>query len=151
MPRSFSAVNIHLVFSTKDRRPFLADREVRDEMHRFLGGVSKSLGCQPTLIGGVSDHVHMLVGLGKTICQADLAKEVKRVSSQWVKERYPRISNFAWQGGYGAFSVDVTSMDRIRRYIATQEEHHRVITFQDEFRALLKEHGLECEEQYIWE
>jgi REP element-mobilizing transposase RayT len=151
MPRSFSAVNLHIVFSTKDRHPFFVDLALRDEVHRYLGGISKTLGCQPLMIGGVSDHVHMLVGLGRSISQADYIKELKRSSSVWIKERDRRLSDFAWQGGYGAFSVDVTSIDRIRRYIANQEQHHKAVSFQDEFRAILQEHGLECEEKYIWE
>ena len=124
MPRSFSAVNIHVVFSTKDRRPFLADRESRLEVHNYLGGVAKHLGCQPLMVGGVSDHVHMLTGLGKTISQAEFVKEVKRVSSGWIKERDPYLHDFSWQGGYGAFSVDMSNLERIRQYIVRQEQHH---------------------------
>ena len=151
MPRSFSVVHLHIVFSTKDRHPFLSDPIFRDDLHRYLGGVSNKLDCQPVIIGGVSDHVHLLVGLGKSVSQAELVKELKRVSSVWVKEHGRRLRDFAWQGGYGAFSVDIGSMDRVRRYIANQEQHHKAVSFKDEFRAMLKEHGLECEERYIWE
>jgi len=151
MPRSYSVVNVHLVFSTKDRHPFLVDMDLRAELHRFIGGVSKTLDCQPIIIGGVADHVHILAGLGKSISQADWAKEIKRVSSGWIKERDRRLRDFAWQGGYGAFSVDISSMDRVRHYIATQEQHHHKLTFQEEFLALLKEHGVEYDERYIWE
>ena len=151
MPRSFSDVNLHVVFSTKDRRPLLLDPNLRVEVHRFLGGAAKTLDCRPILIGGVEDHVHILVSLGKSISQAELVKEIKRVSTSWIKERDLRLADFSWQGGYGAFSVDYTSIDRIRRYIANQEENHKVVSFQDEFRTLLKEHGIECEEKYIWD
>ena len=151
MPRSFSAVHLHIVFSTKDRRPFLLDAGLREETHRYLGGAAKALDCHPLIVGGISDHVHLLVQLGKTVSQSDLVKEIKRVSSVWIKQRDPRLGDFAWQGGYGAFSVDQTSLERVRRYIATQEQHHKVVTFKEEFLALLKEHNLEFEERYLWE
>jgi REP element-mobilizing transposase RayT len=151
MPRSFSAVNIHFVFSTKDRRPFLSDPSFREEVHAYMGGIIKRLECTPVIIGGVSDHVHMLVGLAKTANQSDLMKEVKRNSSSWIKEREPTLRDFSWQGGYGAFSVDVTSINRIRIYILNQESHHKSLSFQDEFRALLIEQGIEIDERYLWD
>ena len=150
MSRSFSSVHIHLVFSTKDRRPFLREPGLRSEMHRYLGGVSKALDCQPLIVGGIADHVHILAGLGKTRSQAEWVRELKMVSSTWIKERQPKLADFAWQGGYGAFSVDTSSIERVRNYIARQEEHHRVRTFQDEFRDLLRDHGIEWDEEYIW-
>jgi len=151
MPRSFSSVHLHVVFSTKDRTPYLADLQIRQEVHAYLGGISKTIGCQPFIVGGVADHIHMLVDLGKTISQADLVKEVKRASSIWIKEREPRLSNFAWQGGYGAFSVDHSSFDRVYRYVANQDEHHRIVSFKDEFLEILKEHDLTYDERFIWE
>jgi len=151
VPRSFSSVQLHIVFSTKDRHPFFTDVQLRDEVHRYLGGVSNNLGCKPLIIGGVADHVHLLANLGKTVSQSEYIKELKRVSSMWIKQRDRRLSEFAWQGGYGAFSVDRTSIDRVRHYVATQEEHHKKVSFQDEFRAILKEYGLECDEKYLWE
>jgi putative transposase len=150
MSRSYSSVHIHLVFSTKERRPLLSDPGIRAEMHRYLGGVSKTLDCQPLIVGGVADHVHLLASLGKSRSQAEWVRELKKVSSAWIKMRDPRLAEFAWQGGYGAFSVDKTSIDRVRDYIARQEEHHRVRTFQDEFRELLREHDIEWDEEYIW-
>ena len=151
VPRSFSAVNVHLVFSTKDRRPFLGERTFRLEVHGFLGAVSNQLGCQTWAIGGVSDHVHILCSLGKTTSQSDYVKELKRVSSLWIKDRQPDLANFAWQGGYGIFSVDGRGVEAVRHYIENQERHHHAISFQEEFRDLFREHGMECEERYIWE
>jgi len=117
-------------------------------MHAFLGGISKQLDCAPLAIGGVEDHVHFLIRLGKTVSQSDWVKEVKRVSSKWGKQR---VSDFGWQNDYGAFSVSHSEVDAVRRYVTTQEEHHRRVSFKEEFLALLKEHGLDWDERYVWE
>jgi REP-associated tyrosine transposase len=150
MPQSLSAVYIHLVFSTKDRRPFLRDREMRVRLHAQLGGISKTLGCAPILTGGVEDHVHMLSRFGRTITQAEWVKELKRVSNLWLKEEY-NIRGFEWQGGYADFSVSESNLETVKRYIANQEHHHRGIKFQDELRELLRRHRLEWDEHYLWD
>jgi REP element-mobilizing transposase RayT len=147
--RSYSSVYIHLVFSTKNRQPFLRDSGVREGLHRYLGGIANTLDCRPVIVGGVDDHVHILCSLGKSISQAELVKELKRVSTKWIRTQGPDWTDFSWQGGYGAFSVDPTNPEPVRTYIARQEEHHRTRTFQDEFLALLAEHGMEADE-YIW-
>jgi REP element-mobilizing transposase RayT len=149
MPQSLSAVYLHLVFSTKERYPFFRDRNLRNEVHSFLGGVSKSLHCPPIIVGGVEDHVHMLSRFGRTISQADWVKELKRVSNLWLKEK--GVRGFAWQGGYADFSVSISDLERVREYIANQEEHHKKIGFQEELRGLLSRHGLEWDERYVWE
>ena len=151
MPQSLSVVHIHLVFSTKNRVPFLRDANLRTEMHAYLGGVSANLDCPPTLVGGMEDHVHLLCRLGRTISQADWVKEVKRISSTWIKEREPQMRDFAWQAGYGAFSVSASSVPKVRAYIARQEEHHRKVSFQEEYRAFLRKHGTEWDERYVWD
>ena len=151
MPQSLSAVYLHLVFSTRDRRPFFNDSTLRIEMHAYLGGVSKQLDCPPILAGGFDDHVHLLARHGRTITQADWVKELKRVSSIWIKENNTALTHFAWQTGYGVFSVSVSNLDVVRNYIARQEEHHRKSTFQDEFRALLRKHEVACDERYVWD
>lgn len=152
MPQSLSAVYLHAVFSTKQRRPFLRDVAVRAEMHAYLGGISKQLACQPIIVGGIDDHVHLLVRFGRTITQADWIKEIKRVSSAWIKERAPGdCGDFAWQAGYGVFSVSGSRLDAVHEYIATQEAHHRRASFEDEFRGLLRKHGLEWDERYVWD
>lgn len=117
-------------------------------MHAYIGGVSKRLGCPPVVFGGVEDHLHGLVRLSRTISTADWVKEVKRVSSLFAKARVP---GFAWQSGYGVFSVDPSSMGRVEAYVRGQEEHHRKVSFQDELRSLLQEHGLELDERYVWD
>ncbi len=151
MPQSLSSVYLHLVFSTKELRPFLRDQAIRDEMHAFLGGISKKLDCPLILVGGVEDHLHILARHGRTITQADWVKELKRGSSLWIKERDSKLSDFAWQAGYGVFSVSTSNVDAVTDYIARQEEHHRKSTFQDEFRAMLRKHQIEWDERYVWD
>ena len=124
MPQSLSAVYIHLVFSTKERRPFLRDEAIRDSLHPYLGEISKQMRCAPIITGGVEDHVHLLARLGRTITQAEWVKELKRVSNLWLKEKHS-IRNFAWQGGYADFSVSASNLDAVKNYIANQQHHHR--------------------------
>ena len=150
MPQSLSAVYIHLVFSTKNRQPFLRDLELRTRLHAQLGGISKTLGCAPILTGGIEDHVHMLARFGRTISQAEWVKELKRLSNLWLKDEY-RIRNFEWQGGYADFSVSESNLGQVKGYIAHQEEHHKKINFQDELRELLQRHRIEWDERYIWD
>src|SRR5258708_33683759 len=133
MPQSLSAVYIHLVFSTRHRHPFLRDKSLREELHSFLGGTSKTLECPPVIVSGVADHLHLLARLSRTITQADWVKELKRVSNLWLKEK-GGVSNFEWQSGYADFSVSQSNLDRVRRYIANQEIHHRQKSFQEEVR-----------------
>jgi putative transposase len=151
MPQSLSVVYLHLVFSTKDRRPFLRDEILRSETHAWLGAASRELGCPPLLVGGVEDHVHLLARQSRTISQADWIKELKRTSSVWFKERAPAEREFAWQSGYGVFSVSASNIDAVRDYIARQPEHHRKWSFQDELRALLRKHGETWDERYVWD
>ena len=151
MPQSLSAVYIHLVFSTKDRRPFLRDPRVRTQLHAYLGGVSKTLECPSLIVGGVEDHAHMLCRFGRTITQADWVKEVKRVSNIWLKEQGPDYADFEWQGGYSDFSVSKSNLEQVTHYISAQDEHHKKVTFQDELRALLRRHDVEFDERYVWD
>lgn len=151
MSQSLSAVYAHAVFSTKERWSFLREPSLRKEMHAFLGGASNQLGCPAIAVGGTGDHMHQLIRLSRTISQADWIKEIKRASSIWIKQRDPRLGKFAWQAGYGMFSVSPHILDSVRHYIATQEEHHREVGFQDEFRMLLGQHGLEWDERYVWD
>ena len=151
MPQSLSAVYVHLVFSTKERRPFLVDRTQRAALHAYLGGISKTLECPSLIVGGVEDHVHMLCRFGRTITQANWVKELKRVSNGWLKEQGPGFADFEWQGGYADFSVSQSNLEQVKQYIAGQEEHHRKVTFQDELRALLQRHEIEFDERYVWD
>jgi putative transposase len=151
MPQSLSAIYIHLTFSTKERRPWLRDKSVRDKLHAQLGGISKTLGCPPLIIGGVEDHVHLLCRFGRTITQAEWVKELKRVSNGWLKEQGNDYADFAWQSGYADFSVSQSNLARVQQYIADQEKHHRKLPFQGELRTLLRRHGIDFDERYVWE
>lgn len=151
MPQSLSAVYIHLVYSTKDRRPFLRDKMLCEAMHSYLGGISKQLECPPIRVGGVEDHVHILARFGRTITQADWVKELKRASNLWIKDHGKEYADFQWQGGYADFSVSVSNLNQVKDYIEKQEEHHRKLTFQDELRAMFRKHEIEFDERYVWD
>jgi REP element-mobilizing transposase RayT len=142
---------MHLIFSTKDRLPWLREPALRAEVHTYLGGVSKQLDCPAIIIGGVEEHIHVLSHLGRTISQAEWVKELKRVSSVWIKKQDPQLEGFQWQAGYGVFSVSPSHIDRVKKYIETQEEHHRHVSFQDEFRLFMKRHRLNWDERYVWD
>jgi REP element-mobilizing transposase RayT len=151
MPQSLAKILIHTVFSTKNRQPFLTDRALRTELHCYIGGILSNLDCQPLIVGGVEDHVHNLCALSRTCTVADMVKEVKRGPSLWVNTQASGLDQFSWQNGYGAFSIGASQTETVRRYIAGQEEHHRRITFQDEFRTLLRKYGIEFDERYVWD
>ena len=151
MPQSLSRVFIHTIFSTKNREPFFEDTNLRAETHAYLGGTCKSLDCVPVKIGGVSDHVHLLTTLSRSIAIAELVKEIKRVSTNWLHERGPDLASFRWQAGYGVFSVSQSRVDEVVNYIDSQEQHHRKVSFQDEFRQFMRKHNIECDERYVWD
>jgi REP element-mobilizing transposase RayT len=151
MPQSLAQILVHTVFSTKDRRPFLREKSLRAEPHRYLGGILTNHDCQPILIGGVEDHVHLLSTLSRTCTPAEMVKEVKRGSSLWLKTKSTDLCDFAWQNGYGIFSIGFSQIESVREYIAGQEEHHRKVLFQDEFRAFLRRYKVEFDERYVWD
>jgi len=151
MPQSLARVVLHVVFSTKNRVPFLRDAAVRARMHAYLAGVLQHIGCNPILVNGVEDHVHILCNLSRTVPIAQLVEEAKKATSKWMKEQGPEYRDFFWQGGYGAFSVSQSKVEPVRAYVARQEEHHHKVTFQDEFRALCRKHGIEIDERYVWD
>jgi len=151
MPQSLSKVFIHVVFSTRDRTPFMMNEDFRNRIHAFLGGICKQQGCLPIKVGGVADHVHILATLSRTIPQADLVKELKRASSIWIKDLDLSLGKFAWQSGYGVFSVGRSQIDEVVNYIEGQEEHHRTASFQDEYRVFLEKYGVDYDERYVWD
>jgi putative transposase len=128
----------------------LRDLSIRRELHRYLGGVAEGAGCHPHVIGGVEDHVHLLCALSRTTTVAELIRELKR-GSMWIKTRGPDYAAFAWQAGYAVFSIGYSQLDEVRRYIDSQEEHHRTITFPDEFRRLLERYHVRYDETYVWD
>src|SRR2546427_6218484 len=119
MPQSLAKILIHTVFfSTKDRRPFLRDPALREELHRYLGGILTNLDCQPIIVGGVEDHVHLLCALSRTCEAAAMVKEVKRGSSLWLKNKSPNLQEVAWQGGYCIFSIGFLQIESVRDLLA---------------------------------
>ena len=148
MSSTHLSLHHHLVFSTKNRVPTIADAW-RGRLHAYLGGVVRNVEGVPEAIGGVADHVHLLIGLRATVRLADVVRDVKAVSSRWVHEEIGD-RGFFWQEGYGAFTVSASQRDLVREYIAKQEEHHRRRTFQEEYVELLKCSGVEYDDRYLW-
>ena len=151
MPQSLARVVLHVVFSTKNRVPFLKDPELRARLHAYMAGALQNVGCEPILINGVDDHVHILCNLSRTVTIAGLVEAAKGEPSKWMKEQGAAHRDFYWQGGYGSFSTSQSNVEQVRAYIATQEEHHRGVSYQDEFRALCRKHGVEIDERYVWD
>ena len=151
MSQSLVRIYAHLVFSTKNRQPFLCDKDLHKECHAYLAGACRNLGCPSLIVGGVEDHVHILCFLSKVLTVSVLIRELKRESSQWLKTKDSSLASFYWQSGYGAFSISPSHVKRLKEYITNQAEHHRKETFQDEFRRFLKIYGLECDERYVWD
>jgi len=151
MPQSLAKILVHTVFSAQQRRPFLRDKILREELHHYLGGILTNLDCQPIIVGGVEDHVHFLCALSRTCEAAAMVKEVKRGSSLWLKTKSPDLQDFAWQNGYGIFSIGFSQVAPVRNYIAGQEKHHRKVSFQDEFRRLLRRYDIDFDERYVWD
>ncbi|MBL9155265.1 MAG: IS200/IS605 family transposase [Verrucomicrobiales bacterium] len=150
MPQSLSYLLTHIVFSTKDRAPVL-DGTVRPPLHAYLATVARNVDCECFRVGGVADHVHLAVRLSRTITMAQLIEELKTSSSKWLKTQSPALAAFAWQRGYGAFSVGPSDLNALLLYIDNQVEHHKTRTFQDEYRAFLKKYGIEYDERYVWD
>jgi REP element-mobilizing transposase RayT len=151
MPQSLVQVYLHIVFSTKQRRPYLNDRNLREKIHGYMAGICKNLNCPALKIGGSEDHTHLLTRHSKILTISDFLRELKRSSSIWIKTQNEELSSFQWQNGYGAFSVSPSHVQQVKTYIANQETHHRKESFQDEFRRLCKKYGVEIDERYIWD
>jgi REP element-mobilizing transposase RayT len=148
MPSTHSSLHIHIVFSTKERIPMISN-EWRNRLHSYLGGIVKGLEGVPLAVGGIADHVHLLVGL-KTSHRIDyLLRDVKADSSGWVHKEIGK-TKFAWQKGYSVFTVSPSNIEGVKRYVLNQEEHHRRKTFQEEYVELLKAANIEYDEQFLW-
>ena len=150
MPQSLSFLLVHVVFSTKDRTPFL-DSTIRPALHSYLANVVRRADCECYRAGGVADHVHLAIRLSRTMPTAKLVEKIKTSSSKWLKSHFASQALFHWQRGYGAFSVGPSDLDALRVYIDAQEERHHTLTFQDEYRAMLKKYGVPFDEQQVWD
>ena len=150
MPQSLTRLYAHLVFSTKNRKPFL-DEAIRPRIHGYLATVIRDLDSPWVVVGGMADHVHVLFDMGKMVAPVKFVEQVKRESSKFVKTLGAQYAEFYWQRGYGMFSVGPKDRDGAESYVRYQEEHHRQRTFQDEYRAMLRQYGIDFEEQYVWD
>jgi putative transposase len=151
MSQSLTRMWSHLIFSTKERYPFLIDKETREKLHAYMAAILRNHDCPTLQIGGATDHIHALFALSKNSSIAEVAYEVKRGSSKWIKTLGQEFKRFHWQSGYGAFSVSQSHVEQVRRYVLRQEQHHRKISFQDEYREFLRRYDVEFDERYIWD
>ncbi len=147
---SHTSLWYHIIFSTRGHEPYL-EPAMRPRLFAYLGGAVRDEGGTALAINGVADHVHLLVRLRQDRAVSAVVGAIKANSSGWIHRTFPGYAGFAWQAGYGAFTVSASQVGKVREYVEGQEEHHRVRTFQEEFLAFLKAHGIEYDERYLWE
>jgi REP element-mobilizing transposase RayT len=145
---SFNSCLIHCVWSTKNRVSFL-DSDLLARLSAYLGGIARENKMKSLAVGGVADHVHLLISLPSTLSVAKGIQLLKGNSSKWIHEAFPRLAGFAWQEGYGAFSIGISGAEATVAYIRNQTEHHRQHTFREEFEAMLRKHGLDFDERML--
>ena len=150
MGHSYTNLLCHVVFSTKERHPWL-DPEISTRLYEYLGGAIRSEGGASISINGCADHIHLLARLRQDKAVSDVLRAIKANSSGWIHRTFPALRGFAWHSGYGAFSVSQSQVDKVQRYIANQQRHHERVSFKEEFIALLDAHGIEYDERYLWD
>ena len=148
MANTYTSLHYHVVFSTKNRQPFLVDA-TRERVFSYLGGIARENGMKALEIGGVADHVHLLLSIPASLAVSKAVQLIKGASSHWLKATFPNMIDFAWQDGYAAFTVSQSQLDDVRAYIRSQPEHHRTKTFVEEYREFLARHHIECDERYL--
>ena len=149
MAQSLSKIYVHIVFHTKYSQPLIRP-EIEPELFAYMGRVIKTNDSIPIKINGVENHVHILAILSKNVALSKFLEEIKRNSSRWIKTKGEEYKDFKWQGGYGAFSVNERRVEHVKRYIENQKEHHKRVSFKEEYIKLLDEHGVEYDERYLW-
>lgn len=149
MPRSYTNLIYHIVFSTKDRSPLITN-EREDRLYEYIGGIIRGLGGILLMINGIDDHVHILAKLRPDRAVSDVLRDLKSNASGWMHDVFPDAKHFAWQNGYGAFSVGPSDIERIRKYIENQKIHHGRQSFEDEFVELLLMHDIQFDKKYLW-
>jgi REP element-mobilizing transposase RayT len=150
MPSTYSNLLYHIIFSTKQREPLITSA-LRGELYLYVAGILRGQDGLPLEIGGMPDHLHLVIRIRPDVSVSDIVRLIKANSSKWANERPNAPGRFAWQRGYGAFTVSVSQLESVRQYVRNQEEHHRTRTFQEEFVEFLKRHGIEFDERYLWE
>ncbi|MEX0793759.1 MAG: IS200/IS605 family transposase [Pirellulaceae bacterium] len=150
MPQSFACLYVHLIFSTKNRRPWIEEGWF-PELKKYFAGTLRGQGSKLIDCDGVADHVHLLFSQSKQVSLSDLTRDLKANSSGWIHREYPQLKEFAWQSGYAAFSVSYSGIPDVQRYIANQREHHRTRSFREELVAFLEKHHVEYDERYLFD
>jgi len=150
MPQSLSNILLHLVFSTKNREPLILPK-LESELYAYIAAIHKNMACPLLKIGGTENHLHILCRLERVVTVSKLLEEVKKSSSKWIKGKDECLADFAWQTGYGAFSIGMSNVEALEKYIARQKTHPEEVGFQDEYRALLKKYRVEWDEHYVWD
>ncbi len=149
MPQSFACLHAHLIFSTKNREPLLVG-ELPDRLYAYIGGILRNENGSLVAAGGMPDHVHLLISLGRESSMSELLQKIKANSSRWIHETFPDLKGFAWQTGYAAFAVSYSNIEKVTEYLAAQADHHRTVSFQDELLAFLRKHKIAFDERYMW-
>jgi REP element-mobilizing transposase RayT len=149
MANTYTSLHYHIVFSTKNREPHIAN-EIKDRVWGFLGAIARENKMKALCIGGMAEHIHLLIMAPPTMSLSKMVQLLKGGSSKWIHDTFPQMRNFSWQDGYGAFTVSKSQIAEIIQYIEGQREHHRVKTFQEEYLAFLKKHAIEYDERYVW-
>ena len=150
MPQSLSKVYVHIVFSTKNRLNTI-DKNIENSLYEYIGGICKGMECNPLIVGGHRNHIHVLCLLSRKVTQMKLLEEVKKQSSKWIKTKGLQYQKFYWQDDYGIFSVNPSEINKVVNYIKTQEEHHKQRGFKDEFKDFLNTNKVEYDERYLWD
>lgn len=150
MPNTYTNLLYHVVFSTKHRE-LTIKQDFQQDLYAYIGGIVRGEGGMLLEIGGMPDHVHLLIKLKPSIALSQILQHIKGNSSKWLNEEKIEQQNFHWQEGFSAFTVSESQVEHVRHYIRNQEEHHRKLSFQDELRALLIKHGIEFDERYLWD
>lgn len=150
MPQSLVKNYLHITFSTKNREPFI-DTNIQKELFRYLGGICKNLECNPIIVGGFKDHVHILCLLSRKIALMKLVEELKSHSSKWIKTKGESYQNFYWQNGYGGFSIHQSQVNIVKNYILNQDNHHKERSFKAEYIKFLEDYNIDFDERYLWD
>lgn len=149
MADTYTALYYHIIFTTKNRVPYIHSN-IEGRVWAYLGGIARDNQMIALQVGGVEDHIHALVKAPPTLAPSKIAQLLKGGSSLWIHTEFPQLRDFAWQAGYGAFTVNKSIVADVERYIQNQRAHHHQVSFQDEYRAFLDKHGVEYNEQYMW-
>lgn len=149
MANTFSSLCYHIIFSTKNRIPYL-NPEIEKRVWTYMGGIARKHNLRALQIGGFDDHIHALVIAPPKYSPSEIVQYLKGDSSKWIHEKFPTLANFTWQDGYGAFTVSKSNIASVIEYIKNQREHHRVKSFQEEYTEFLRKHEIDYDERYVW-